>query len=63
MVAQAHRLRREQEQREIDERKARIAAILAKSRDLSSGTPIVAGRTSPPRGECAVAFILVVICW
>ncbi|EPB78452.1 hypothetical protein ANCCEY_02412 [Ancylostoma ceylanicum] len=49
----AHRLRREQEQREIDERKARIAAILAKSRDLSSGTPIVAGRTSPPRGETA----------
>ncbi|RCN36309.1 hypothetical protein ANCCAN_17819, partial [Ancylostoma caninum] len=52
-IAQAHRLRREQEQREIDERKARIAAILAKSRDLSSGTPIVAGRTSPPRGETA----------
>ncbi|VDM71789.1 unnamed protein product [Strongylus vulgaris] len=47
---QAHRLRREQEQREIDERKARIAAILAKSRDLSSGAPVVGGRISPPRG-------------
>ncbi|CAJ0596005.1 unnamed protein product [Cylicocyclus nassatus] len=50
---QAHRLRREQEQREIDERKARIAAILAKSRDLSSGAPVVGGRISPPRGETA----------
>ncbi|KAE9421669.1 hypothetical protein Angca_000108 [Angiostrongylus cantonensis] len=48
----AHRLRREQEQRELDERKARIAAILAKSRDLSSGTPVI-GRTSPSRGETA----------
>ncbi|PIO61717.1 RIO1 family protein, partial [Teladorsagia circumcincta] len=46
----AHRLRREQEQRELDERKARIAAILAKSRNLSNAaTPLVAGRTSPPR--------------
>ncbi|KAK6048878.1 hypothetical protein COOONC_13617, partial [Cooperia oncophora] len=50
----AHRLRREQEQRELDERKARIAAILAKSRNLSSATtPLVAGRTSPPRSESA----------
>ncbi|KHJ96276.1 hypothetical protein OESDEN_03763 [Oesophagostomum dentatum] len=50
---QAHRLRREQEQKEIDERKARIAAILAKSRDLSSGTPTVGGRISPPKGGTA----------
>nr|CDJ94324.1 Hypothetical protein CBG23547 [Haemonchus contortus] len=50
----AHRLRREQEQRELDERKARIAAILAKSRNLSNATtPLVAGRTSPPRTESA----------
>lgn len=50
----AHRLRREQEQRELDERKARIAAILAKSRDLSSASTIVStGRTSPPRSEKA----------
>ncbi|KAK6731505.1 hypothetical protein RB195_007766 [Necator americanus] len=49
----AHRLRREQEQREIDERKARIAAILAKSRNLSSGALPGAGRISPPSGETA----------
>ncbi|WKX92351.1 hypothetical protein Q1695_010406 [Nippostrongylus brasiliensis] len=50
-ILTANRLRREQEQRELDERKARIAAILAKSRDLSNATAVVAGRTSPPRTE------------
>ncbi|KAJ1350138.1 hypothetical protein KIN20_005859 [Parelaphostrongylus tenuis] len=49
----AHRLRREQEQRELDERKARIAAILAKSRDLSSAASVVIGRSTPSRGEAA----------